>query len=326
MTMSFCITNCCRAVSIVLAVAACATSEEHVSVADTTELSMLGTSRETARRVGVLDGFYGPESVKYDADQDVWFITNMMGPGSAKDGVGWIDRVDANEMKTAERFIESGRGGATLDAPKGMALHGDTLWVADIDKLRGFDRRTGAPLATIDLAPHGAVLLNDVAVGPDGSLRITDTGIIMSEKGVLHPGGDKIFMIGPGRSVSLAASGEQLGRPNGISWDARGNRWIVVSFDPFRSEVYALGANDTTRTVLATGKGKFDGLEVLPDGRFIVTCWNDSSLHVIGTGTDARVVKNLSWPADLGYDTKRNRVAIPQVMINRVEFWEIVTR
>jgi hypothetical protein len=324
--MSFCINHCCRTASVVLAIAACATSEEHVSVADTTELSMLGTSRETAHRAGVLDGFYGPESVKYDADQDVWFISNMMGPGSAKDGVGWIDRVDAKEMKTAERFIESGRGGATLDAPKGMALHGDTLWVADIDKLRGFDRRTGAPLATVDLAPHGAVLLNDVAVGPDGSLRITDTGIIMSEKGVLHPGGDKIFTIGPERSVSLAASGEQLGRPNGISWDARGNRWIVVSFDPFRSEVYALGASDTTRTVLATGKGKFDGLEVLPDGRFIVTCWNDSSLHLIGTGTDTRVVKNLSWPADLGYDTKRNRVAIPQVMINRVEFWEIVAR
>ena len=314
------------AISVVLATGACATSEDHVSVADTTELSMIGTSRETARRVGVLDGFYGPESVKYDADQDVWFISNMMGPGSEKDGNAWIDRVDAKEMKTAERFIESGRGGVTLDAPKGMALHGDTLWVTDLDKLRGFHRRTGAPLATIDLAPQGAVLVNDVAVGPDGSLRITDTGIIMSAKGVLHPGGDKIFIIGPGRAISVAASGEQLGRPNGISWDAKGNRWIVVSFDPFHSEVYALGANDTSRTVLATGKGKFDGLEVLPDGRFIVTCWNDSSLHVIGKDTDERVVKNLSWPADIGYDTKRNRVAIPQVMINRVEFWEIVSR
>jgi sugar lactone lactonase YvrE len=207
-----------------------------------------------------------------------------------------------------------------------MAIHGDTLWIADIDKLRGFDRRSGSPLATIDLSTHDAVLLNDVAVGPDGSLYITDSGIIMSAKGVLHPGGDKIFVVGPGRAVSVLASGEQLGRPNGISWDATGNRWVIVSFDPFHSEVYTLTGGDTTRTVIASGNGKFDGIEALADGRLLVTSWNDSSLHVFGKGTDARVIRNLSWPADIGVDTKRNRIAIPQVMINRVEFWELMPR
>jgi hypothetical protein len=63
-----------------------------------------------------------------------------------------------------------------------MAIAGDTLCVADIDKLRGFDRMTGAPIATIDFAPQGATLLNDVAVGP-GDLRVTDTGIRMDDKG-----------------------------------------------------------------------------------------------------------------------------------------------
>ena len=305
---------------------ACTTSDREASTADTTELSMIGTSRETAERVGVLDGFYGPESVKYDADQDVWFVTNMLGFGSDKDGQGYVDRINAAELKTAERFIESGRNGATLDAPKGMAIHGDTLWIADIDKLRGFDRRTGAPLATIDLSAHDAVLLNDVAVGPDGSLYITDSGIIMSAKGVLHPGGDKIFVIGPGRSISVLAKGEQLGRPNGISWDAKNERWVIVSFDPFHSEVYTLTGGDTTRTVIASGNGKFDGIEALPDGRLLVTSWNDSSLHVFDNGSDQRVVRNLSWPADIGIDTKRQRIAIPQVMINRVEFWQLTPR
>ena len=304
--------------------AGCTPAESNLSAADTTELSLIGTNRSVARRVGVLDGFYGPESVKYDAEQDVWFISNMLGFGSVKDGQGYIDRVDAATLGSPTRFIEGGRNGAALDAPKGMALHGDTLWVADIDKLRAFDRRTGTPLATIDLSVHGAVLLNDIAVGPNGALHITDSGIIMSEKGVLHPGGDKIFIIGPGRAVSLLASGEQLGRPNGITWDAAGSRWIIVSFDPFRSEVYTVAAGDTGRTVIAEGKGKYDGVEALPDGRLLVSGWNDSSLHLIGPGTDERVVRNLSWPADIGYDTRRKRIAIPQVMINRVEFWELV--
>ena len=311
--------------AVVACTTACQTSDATPAPADTSDISVVGTRASVARRVGVLDGFYGPESAKYDADQDVWFISNMLGFGSAKDGEAFIVRV-AGDLSAQQRFIEGGRNGVTLDAPKGMAIHGDTLWVTDIDKLRGFDRRSGAPLATIDLAPHAAVLLNDVAVGPDGSLYITDSGIIMSAKGVLHPGGDKIFVIGPGRSVSLLAKGEQLGRPNGITWDAKGNRWVVVSFDPFRSEVYTFARGDSTRTTIAEGKGKFDGVEALADGRLLVTSWNDSSLHVFENGRDERVVRNLSWPADIGVDTRRNRVAIPQVMINRVEFWEILRR
>jgi sugar lactone lactonase YvrE len=312
-----------RIAGLALAASACAASDRDTALADTTELSVSGTSDSTARRVGVLDGFYGPESVKYDADGDVWFISNMLGPGSDRDGAGFIDRVDAGELKTPVRFIESGKNGAVLDAPKGMAIHGDTLWVTDIDRVRGFDRRSGKPLATIDLSGHDAVMLNDIAVGPDGSLYITDTGIIMSAKGVLHPGGDKIFIVGPGRAVSLLASGEELGRPNGITWDAAASRWVIVSFDPFRSEVYTFAAGDTGRTVLLSGKGKFDGVEALADGSLIFTCWNDSSLHHFANGTDRLVVRNLSWPADIGVDTKRNRIAIPQVMINRVEFWEL---
>ena len=316
----------CLAFGVLLSLTACQTSEARPSPTDTGDISVVGTKASVARRVAVLDGFYGPESAKYDAEQDVWFVSNMLGFGSVKDGEAFIVRIAAGDLRKEQPFIEGGRNGVTLDAPKGMAIHGDTLWVTDIDKLRGFDRRSGAPLATIDLAPHAAVLLNDVAVGPDGSLYITDSGIIMSAKGVLHPGGDKILVIGPGRSVSLLAKGEQLGRPNGISWDSKANRWIVVSFDPFRSEVYSFTPGDSTRTVIAEGKGKFDGVEALADGRLLVTSWNDSSLHVFENGRDERVVRNLSWPADIGVDTRRNRVAIPQVMINRVEFWEILRR
>ena len=276
-----------------------------------------------ARRVGTVEGFYGPEGVKYDPEQDVYFVSNMLGFGSVKDGDGYIVRIDAANLGRSEIFIRSGRNGVVLDAPKGMAIHGDTLWVTDIDVLRAFDRRTGAPLATVDLRQQGAVLLNDVAVGPDGALRVTDSGIIMSDKGVLHPGGDKVFLVGPNRAISVLAEGNVLGRPNGITWDPTGRRWIVVSFDPFHSEVYALNAGTDARTVLASGLGKFDGVEVLADGRLLVTSWSDSSVHAFGGGRDERIIRHLINPADLGLDTRRNRVAVPLVTMNRVEFWQL---
>jgi sugar lactone lactonase YvrE len=275
-----------------------------------------------ARKVGVVQGFYGPESVRYSPGQDVYFVSVMNGPGSKKDDNGYIVELDAANLGTGKLFAVGGKNGVHLDAPKGLAIHGDTLWATDIDVLRAFDRFSGRPLGEIDLKPRGAVLLNDIAVGPDGTIYVTDTGIIMSEMGVIYVGGDKVFAIGANRSVSVVAHGNVLGRPNGVTWDSTARRWVVVSFDTFHSEVYALHPSDSTRIILARGKGRFDGVEALDGGRFLVSCWQDSSVHLYGHGLDRQIVRNVPSPADIGIDTKRWRLAIPSGG-NRVEFWDL---
>src|SRR5688500_986618 len=108
-----------------------------------------------ARQIAWLGDLHQPESVKYDAEQDVFFISNMVGFGSDKDASGYIIRVDAGDLTRATVFAESGKAGVMLDAPKGMTIHGDTLWICDIDKMRALSRATGLPLATIDLSRDG---------------------------------------------------------------------------------------------------------------------------------------------------------------------------
>jgi len=275
-----------------------------------------------ARKVGEIEDLHAPESVRYDSLQDVFFVSNMQGLGSDKDNHAFILRVSAADYAKMSIFAQSGEKGVELNAPKGMAIQADTLWVADIDVLRGFNRLTGAPVATIDFRQYGAVLLNDVAIGPDGSLYITDTGIIMSEKGVLHPGGDKIFRL-QGRSIQALALTPPTAWPNGITWDKRQKRWLVVTFDPFVSELSAFSLSGGARTTLGKGIGRFDGVEVLADGRILVSAWSDSSIHAFADGKDVRIIRNLSQPADIGIDTRRNRVAIPLGMVDRVQFWEL---
>lgn len=277
-------------------------------------------------RVGTIIDFHGPESVKYDPDQDVYFVSNMYGVGSLKDDNGYISRVRASDLTDNQVFVAGGKNGVTLNAPKGMAIHGDTLWVCDIDALRGFDRRDGASLATIDFAPYGAVLLNDVAIGPDGMLHVTDTGIQMTEKGVIFSGGDKLFVVGPNHAVRVAASGPQLDYPNGITWDAKGQRWLYVSYDPFHSKLFAFHDGDTTRAVLDSGSGRWDGVEALADGRILVSSWTDSTVHLLANGHDERLVRNVPAPADIGVDTKRGLVLVPLVVLSRVELWTVPRR
>src|SRR5690242_18444643 len=182
-----------------------------------------------ATKVAVVEGFLTPESVKYDSAQDVYFVSNINGGPLAKDDNGFISRVRPDGVVENLKFIEGAHNGVTLNAPKGLALAGDTLWVADIDVLRAFDAKTGAPLDSISLATLGAVFLNDVAVAPTGAVYVTDTGIRFDDVGnILHPGPDRIFRVGPDRQVTVAARGDSLARPNGIALDAAGKRFIVA--------------------------------------------------------------------------------------------------
>jgi sugar lactone lactonase YvrE len=283
-----------------------------------------GESVSNARFSQVIGGFQGPESVRYDALQDAFFVSNIAGYGSAKDNNGYINRVSAADPTSAIVFVQGGANGITLNAPKGLALSGDTLWVADIDVLRAFDRNTGASLGSIDFTPHGAVMLNDIALAPDGTLRVTDTGILMIPEGVKHTGPDRIFKVGPGRAVSVVASGAELRQPNGITWDSSGKRWIVASFDPFVGEIAAIADGDSVRRVIRRGKGRLDGVEVLPDGSILFTSWIDSSLHMIdASGAEKTVVSKVPEPADIGIDSRRNRVAIPLATLGQVQLWTL---
>jgi sugar lactone lactonase YvrE len=308
------------AVAALTLAAACGRNDRPAAAADSTAATAATAApRDTAAGASGparLEGFQNPESAKYDGELDVWYVSNVNGTPVAKDRNGYISRLKGDGTMDSLKFIVSGAKGVTLNAPKGMALQGDTIWVADIQTLRGLNRRTGLPVVSIDV--KGSKFLNDVALGPDG-IYITDTGVEGSAGGLKHSGPDRIYRVGPDRKPVVALESDSLAGPNGITWDGKRGQFIVV---PFAGNVVRAWAPGSKAAVpVATTKGQLDGVELLDEQHLLITSWADSSLFTLDqAGTATTLYGGLPSPADIGVDTKRNRVAIPLLMENRVEF------
>ena len=303
-------------VALFTVIAACAKERP---AADTTSTAAAPT---TATKVGETAGFNVPESVRYDAELDVYFVSNINGNPSQKDGNGYIARVHADSIGAMTKLVEGGKGGVNLNAPKGMDIRGDTLFVADIDMLRMFNKKTGASLGAVSLRDQGATFLNDVAAGPDG-IYVTDTGIRFDAKGAMtHPGVNRVFKV-VGTTVTAAKlNADSLANPNGIAWDAKNSRFILAPFGG--PGISAWKPGDSTMTTLSSGPGGYDGVEVLANGNVLVSSWTDSTVHILHGGTHmVPLVQNVTAPADIGVDTKRNLVAIPRFNDGKVEYWRI---
>jgi len=304
-------------IALVLA-AACGGEHKEAPAADSTAAAAPASAPAEARHIGTVQDLQNPESVRWDPDQSVWFVSNVNGDPSAKDNNGFISRLKADGSMDSLKFVAGGRGKVTLNAPKGMAIVGDTLWVADIDAVRGFNRKTGAPVASVPVP--GATFLNDVTAGPDG-IYVTDTGVLFGAGGkVSHPGPDRISKIA-GRKVTTALTFKNKPGPNGITWEQNGSRFVVVSMSD--SNIVAWAPGDSAPVSLGTAPGDMDGVEVVDGDRLLVTSWADSSLNLFADGKLTRLAGNLPGPADIGFYPACGKVAVPQLTENKVELFDV---
>jgi DNA-binding beta-propeller fold protein YncE len=263
-------------------------------------------------------GLATPESVLYDDANDVYVISNINGKPLDADNNGFISKFTPDGNGATLKWIEGGKNKVTLNAPKGMAFLDGFLYVADLDTVRIFDRKTGAPAGEVKVP--GAVFLNDVAVTTDGRILVSDTGMKASAKGFEPAGTDAVYAIDRARKLTTVAKAGDLGAPNGLL--PSGDKIWVATFGT--NELYALDAKGKKGDVQKLPKGSLDGIVRLPSGDLLVSSWEANAVYRGKPNGDfTPVIENVKSPADIGYDPKRMRVLVPLFESNEMQAYDI---
>jgi sugar lactone lactonase YvrE len=211
------------------------------------------------------EGLQQPESVVFDAEREVFYVSNVAGEPMDRNGEGHISRVGP-EGELLEAAWVTG-----LDAPKGLALHDDVLYVADIDRLIAIDVEEGAIAETYEA--QGAQFLNDVTADDQGRVYVSD----MMANAIWRLDGDQF---------ELWVEDEALEQPNGLL--AEEDRIVVGSWgvmtDGFATQIPGhlktvdLESGEVASLGDGTPVGNLDGVEPDGQGGYLVTDWMAGAL------------------------------------------------
>lgn len=241
-----------------------------------------------------------PESVLFDGKNSLLYVTNIDGKEPwGKDGKGSIGKVGLDGKIIAVEWISG------LNAPKGMGLHKNKLYVADLTELVVIDINNGTVIERI--AIEGSAGLNDVSTDENGTVYVTDSRA------------RRVYEVKEGKASILLDSSKLKG-PNGIL-KHKGSLYVLDAGSMYRME------RDGSLTKLAEGmEGGTDGIENISGDDYIVSTWGGVVYYVNADGTkqvllDGREQKINS--ADIGYDAVKRIVYIPTFWKNSVVAYEL---
>jgi len=248
-------------------------------------LSISAYAQTRIERLWRAEGLAEPESALYDDARDRIVVSNIVGHPGEADGAGHLS------LLALDGTIIDSHWTTGLDAPKGMALVGNALLVADLTKLHVVNAETGALRKSI--AVEGAQFLNDVSA--NGQVAwITDFM------------GHSIWRYEAG-SVSLWLKDKRLSHPNGVLVD--GSRLVIGSWGMGMRNDFSTERPGSLLTVdLATKEiatlpggaalGNIDGVFRL-DGAIIASDWITGTVFSVQNGEATSIATLPAGLADI---------------------------
>ncbi len=243
------------------------------------------------------------ESVLYDSQRQVLFVSCINGAPAEKNGEGYIAMLDVDGNVKSPQWV------AGLNAPKGMGIFGEHLFVADIDQLVVIDIQKAEIVERIPV--EGATFLNDIAIDTDGTVYFSD-----SDTGLLWKYKD-------GTTVPWITEG--LERPNGLFVEE--SRVLLTSSQS--SDLKVIDKVSGTYKTVTRDIGHGDGVEFTgKEGYYMVTSWAGEIFLVLPDYSRVTLLKTSDQQinsADIGFNREKQVVYVPTFFDNRVVAYRLVT-
>jgi sugar lactone lactonase YvrE len=245
-----------------------------------------------------------PESVLYDEAGKVLFVANIDGKADALDGNGFISKVGLDGKILNLRWTSG------LNAPKGMGIYRNHLYVTDVYRLVVINTENGQAEKTYDAVDPKNAFLNDVTVAKDGTVYVSDSRF------------DKIYRLKDDK-WEVWMQGEQLNRPNGLL--AVGKDKLMVGSTKIGA-LRTLDVNTKTMTTLADGMAATDGIVTDGNDNFFVSDWNGQLFFVEASGEKKLLLDSREQKvntADLEYVRSRKLLIVPTFFRNKLIAYKV---
>lgn len=265
-----------------------------------------------AQTIKTVTGFNHVESVAtdgnfiYAAD-----IGKELNP-TAKDSDGQILKLDKKGKILDAAFVKE-----KLDAPKGLAINKEVLYINDIDRLLAIDLKTGMKLYEIDFSKDTS-FLNDITVWDNNTLYVSAT-----DKSKLY----KVNLVD--KSYSEIKTDVTISGINGLFCYKKASRIYVNGFGSDNKPNGIIGfinLKDNTFTQITTLEGYYDGIFISKDVLYVsnwVAFEKKGIIQGIGIYNTNRVAKistseAISGPAD--FIIANDQLIVPAMMSGEIHF------
>jgi len=271
----------------------------------------------------LMAGCQSTKSLTYAAKK----ITGLKTPESvvqAKDGRIFISEINEFGKNGDGRIsVVDQRGNVTvfasnLDDPKGLAIIGDNLYVADKTKILKINAKGQVSVFVAPEAfPNVPLFLNDLEADLQGNLYVSDSGDLFNTGK-----GGAIYKITPRGEVKLLIKDTQDSRvkaPNGLLADDTGNNLIYVDFSS--GVLYSLNTSTAELSDLAEGFGGGDGVVHHSSGVMYVSDWKNGKVFSVNMMGDVSLIKaGYQSAADIAITKDERYLLVPDMKAGELDF------
>jgi hypothetical protein len=240
-------------------------------------------------------GLSVPECVLYDAKSGIIYVSNVDGKSNEKDGAGGISTLSADGQILNAGWVTG------IDAPKGMAILNDHLFVSNIDEVVEIDITTKKIVTRYPV--DGSTFLNDMATDPkSGKVFISDTRT------------GQVYVWQNGK-VSVWLKGDMFTGANGLF--LLDNSLYVGT----GNSILQCDIKSGETKVCVPNTGGVDGLYKTSEGKFIFSDWK-GSVFIAAMDSKPELLLNTSAQninaADFGVINSKHMILIPTFNNNKV--------